>query len=76
MKERIVIAAVLMAAVYLGIFSVTTAFGSLLNDAQTDTNDISNSNGNPFSIPHLTLPTLVIVKLRSITTKVIFKKAM
>jgi hypothetical protein len=48
MKERLVIAAVLIATVFVGLFSVTTAFGDLVNDAQSDTPDISNSDGNTF----------------------------
>ena len=48
MKERIVITTVLMAAVFLGILSVTTAFGNLFNNAPANTPDVSNSNGNPF----------------------------
>jgi hypothetical protein len=48
MKEGLVIAAVLIAVVSVGIFSVTTVFGDPFNDAQSLTNDVSNRNGSLF----------------------------
>ena len=48
MKERVVILMVLMAAVFVGITSITTAFGSLFNDGPVSIPDVSNSNGGLF----------------------------
>lgn len=48
MEERLVIATILMAALYSGISSMTTAFGDLFQETPVNILDISNSNGDLF----------------------------
>ena len=48
MKERLVIVTVLMAVTFVGIPSMTTAFGDLFSNTPGNIPDVSNSNGDLF----------------------------
>ncbi len=48
MKERLVIVTVLMAVTFVGIPSMTTAFGDLFPNTPVNIPDVSNSNGDLF----------------------------
>jgi hypothetical protein len=55
MKERLAISMILMAAVYIGVASVTTAFADFFQDTPVSVPDVSNNGlfNTPHSVPNI-----------------------